>query len=255
MAFQKGNPFLSRSRSQPTISVRFASTPEISQNDSTNEQKNLGLGLATLALSIANASTAQAALITGVTATTDMGNLNPSFYNIDYIVNGSGLSSLSLTATHSSSAGSRNAWVSNNGTTAGNITFNLNGVYSLAGFSLWNFSFFNNFGVKGVNVLTSTDGITFTNVAGAPTQFAIGAANVPESPEQFSFAPVTASYVRFNVLSSQGSPAAGLNEVQFNSADSATSVPEPFTILGTLTAVGGGAALKRRLKGIESKSE
>jgi hypothetical protein len=29
MAFQKGNPFLSRSRSQPTISVRSASNPEI----------------------------------------------------------------------------------------------------------------------------------------------------------------------------------------------------------------------------------
>ena len=37
-------------------------------------KKNFGLGLATLALSIAHASTAQAALITGVTATTDMGS-------------------------------------------------------------------------------------------------------------------------------------------------------------------------------------
>jgi hypothetical protein len=62
--------------------------------------------------------------------------------------------------------------------------------------------------------------------------------------------------VKFQVLSNYGGFAGGtgLSEVQFNSA-SATSVPEPFTILGTLTAVGGGAALKRRLKGLESKAE
>jgi F5/8 type C domain len=183
-----------------------------------------------------------------------MGTYN-SLYDINYLVDGSGLSSLSLTASHSSNISDLNSWGAASGTATGNITFNLNGVYSLAGFSLWNYSNYNPAGVKNVNVLTSTDGTNFTAVAGAPTQFAIGAANVPESPEQFSFAPVTASYVRFNVLSTYGFDTAGLNEVQFNSADSATSVPEPFTILGTLTAVGGGAALKRRLKGIESKSE
>ena len=65
---------------------------------------------------------------------------------------------------------------------------------------------------------------------------------------------MTASFVRFNVLSNQGVGIA-LAEVQFNSASAtATAVPEPFTILGTLTAVGGGAALKRQLKGVKSKS-
>ena len=185
-----------------------------------------------------------------------MGSFN-SLYNISYIVDGSGLpgNTPSLTGTHDPNPNNNNSWGSSNGTTTGNITFNLNGVYSLAGFSLWNYSNFNSAGVKDVNVLTSTDGNNFTTVAGAPTQFAIGANNVPESPEQFSFAPVTASYVRFNVLSSQGYSAVGLNEVQFNSASAtATAVPEPFTILGTLTAVGGGAALKRQLKGVKSKS-
>ena len=62
-------------------------------------KKNLALGLATLALSIANAPNAHAALINGVTASTDIAPFNASFGGIDNIVNGSGLSSLSLTAT------------------------------------------------------------------------------------------------------------------------------------------------------------
>ncbi len=184
-----------------------------------------------------------------------MGTFLP-VYDINNIVNGSGLpgNTPSLTGNHDSNF--RNSWVSSNGNTTGNITFNLNGVYSLAGFSLWNYSNANSVGVKGVNVLTSTDGTNFTVVAGAPTQFAIGANNVAAPPEQFSFAQVTASYVQFQVLSSQGYSAVGLNEVQFDgTAASATSVPEPFTILGTLTAMGGGAALKRRLRGVKSKAE
>jgi F5/8 type C domain len=218
---------------------------------------NLTLGLATLALSIVTASTAQAALINGVTVTTTMGNIFAG-YDINNIVNGSGLpgNTPSLTGTHAA-ADTSNTWAGD--LAVGNlITFNLNGTYSLAGFSLWNFNGNSNIGVKDVNVLSSTDGTNFTSVAGAPTQFAIGANAAPESPQQFSFAPVTASYVRFQILSNQnftgtGNPA-GLSEVQFNSA-STTSVPEPLTILGTLAGLGGGAVLKRRLRGVNSKAE
>jgi F5/8 type C domain len=213
--------------------------------------KNFALGLATLALSIANVPNAQAALINGVTASTDMGT---NFGNINNIVNGSGLPGNipSLTGNHPIVAENTAWWSSVN--LGNNITFNLNGTYSLAGFSLWNAPWI--IGVKGVNVLTSTDGTNFTTVAGAPTEFARGVDNTNiEStlPEQFSFDPVTASYVRFQVLNSHGTPVAGLSEVQFNS-DSATSVPEPLTILGTLTGLGGGAILKRRLKVFKSKS-
>jgi hypothetical protein len=189
-----------------------------------------------------------------VTATTTLGNVG---FNINNIVNGSGLPGdiPSLTGTHAAAmpgnsfAGSLNA---------GNlITFNLNGTYSLAGFSLWNFNGNNTVGVNGVNILTSTDGTNFTTVAGTPTQFAIGADTAPEAPELFSFAPVTASYVQFQVLSNYGftffGNATGLSEVQFDSA-SATAVPEPVTIFGTLMGLGGGEALKRRLRGVKSKS-
>jgi F5/8 type C domain len=175
--------------------------------------------------------------------------------SINNIVNGSGLSSLSLTATHAT-ATPTNAWGST--TTTGNITFNLNGSYNLAGFSLWNFNFSSlvSAGVNGVNIQTSTDGSNFTPVTGSPTQFAI-ATSPAQNAEQFSFTPVDAAYVRFNVLSNYGASFTGLGEVQFDSAPAtapATAVPEPFTIVGTLAGLGGGAALKRRLKKIESKS-
>jgi hypothetical protein len=219
-------------------------------------KKSLALSLATLTLSITNVPNAQAALINNVTATTDMTPFDDSFGVIDTIVNGSGLSSLSLTATHINAANPTvTGWASSSGVNTGNFTFNLNGLYNVAGFSVWNWNNNNTFGVNGVDILTSTDGANFNAVAGAPTQFTQGAlfTTTSQSPEQFSFAPVTASYVRFNVRSNYGSGIA-LAEVQFDGT-TATSVPEPFTIFGTLTAVGGGAALKRRLKGIESKSE
>ncbi|PSB40270.1 discoidin domain-containing protein, partial [Chamaesiphon polymorphus] len=193
-------------------------------------KKNLTIGLATLVLSIANAPNAQAALINGVTVTTNMGALLGT--NINNIVNGVGLPGdiPSLTETHAVGSPS-NAWI---GTLSTNnlITFNLNGSYNLGGFSLWNFNPTTTFGVRGVNILTSIDGTNFTTLAGAPTQFADGADNAPESPEQFSFAPVTASFVRFQVLTNTGNsrPQAGLLEVQFDSASatvSSTAVPEP----------------------------
>ena len=215
--------------------------------------KNFALGLATLVLSIANAPNAQAALINGVTVSTDMGI--DRFVDINNMVNGVGLPGNipSLTGIHDQPG--FNSWNSSSFITTGNITFNLNGTYGLAGFSLWNFNAFSVLGVKDVNVLTSTDGTNFTSVTGAPTQFAIGAESAPESPEQFSFAPVTAPYVRFQVLSNYGSSyATGLSEVQFDGTLAATAVPEPLTILGTLTGLGGGATLKRRLKAFKSKS-
>ncbi len=213
------------------------------------------MGLATLALSIANAPNAQAALINGVTVTTDMGSLD-IFTNINNIVNGSGLpgNTPSLTGNHRSGF-TGTYWLSNYNVITGNITFNLNGTYSLGGFSLWNSNSENSWGVKGVNVLTSTDGSNFTTLAGSPTQFEIEYYFSAESPEQFSFAPVTASYVRFQVLSNYGYPVlTGLSEVQFDGTPAATAVPEPLTIFGTLAGLGGGAALKRRLKEIKSKS-
>jgi hypothetical protein len=214
-------------------------------------KKNLALGLATLTFSIASTQTAQAAAINGVTASTTSDTF---FGNINNIVNDSGLSTpIGFDSTHAAGASS-NVWSASAITPI--IDFNLNGSYSLAGFSLWNYNSSNNRGVKDVTIQSSTDGINFTAISGAPTQFAIGNFNAVVSPEKFAFAPVTASYVRFVVSSNHGSAiSTGLAEVKFDGSPVATTaVPEPLTILGTLAGLAGGAGLKRRLKADKSKS-
>ena len=174
--------------------------------------------------------------ITGVTATTNMGS--GSGTNIQNTVNGAGLpgNTPSLTGLHAAGTAS-NLWVSPEGTTTGNIDFNLNGSYNLSGFSFWNFNAFKNAGIKDVSILTSTDGLAYTSLAGAPTQFAIGVNAAPENPEIFTFSATTASFVRFTVTSNYGTPDTGFSEVQF---DSATAAAVPFDFEPSLGVVGLG---------------
>lgn len=191
------------------------------------------LSTATLGLIFGVTQNAQAALITGVTASTDMGTLDG---DITRTVNGAGLpgNTPSLTGAHQT-ANDTNSWLGNQST--GNITFNLNGSYSLAGFSLWNHNNSTLVGIKDVTVQSSTDGTTFTTITGAPTQFAIGPSSSggPFNPEVFSFSPVTASHVRFVVTSNWGGLFAGLAEAQFNGTTPPPQpVPEPSSLLALL---------------------
>lgn len=193
--------------------------------------KPLVLSTATLGLIFGVTQNAQAALITGVTVSTDMGSNGTNIINT---VNGVGLpgNTPSLTGNHESGI-SDNAWLGNQFT--GNITFNLNGSYSLAGFSFWNLNNIGNTaGIKDVTVQSSSDGTTWTTIAGAPVQFAI-ASNAPIPPAVYSFSPVTASYVRFVVASNWGwtGPNTGFSEVQFDGTP--TPVPEPSSLLALLT--------------------
>jgi hypothetical protein len=95
-------------------------------------------------LALALATPAPAGYITGVTASTNMGSGFGS--DIAHIVDGSGLSSLSLTATHALGTGS-NDWVTDN-VFSGTVTFDLHGAYTLAGMSVWNFNGGNAAGVQ-----------------------------------------------------------------------------------------------------------
>ena len=115
------------------------------------------LSTASLGLMLGVAQKAQAALIPNITASTNMGSAFST--NIANTVNGAGLPSNtpSLTGSHAA-ATVTNAWF---GTAlTGNITFNLNGSYSLAGFSFWNFNGQRTVGIKGVTVQASTNGTT-----------------------------------------------------------------------------------------------
>src|SRR5712671_5208659 len=77
----------------------------------------------------------KASRITTVTASTNMGSGFGT--NIQNTVNGIGLSSLSLTATHSPTIPG-NSWVSAIGILTGNVTFNLGGPFLVDSFSFWN---------------------------------------------------------------------------------------------------------------------
>jgi hypothetical protein len=125
--------------------------------------------------------------------------------------------------------------------TSGSITFDLGGLYALDGMAIWNFNGFNQTGVKDVIVLGSTDGINFTTIAGAPTQFAIGANAAAEPAELFSFSR-TASFVRLDVLSTYGTFDFGLSEVMFTGSP---VVPEPS---GVALAASGMVMLLARVR-------
>ncbi|MGK7932495.1 MAG: discoidin domain-containing protein [Microcystaceae cyanobacterium] len=197
---------------------------------------------------------AQAALITGVTASTDMGTRN-STVDLNSTVNGVGLpgDTPALTGTHAVFSGSPpNTWLSANGTTTGNITFDLGGSFDLAGFSFWNYHQAGGAtaGIEDVTVQSSTDGINFTTITGAPTVFSIGNNGGTEDPELFSFTPVTTSFVRFVVGSNYGlSFATGFAEVQFDGTPAAPqTTPEPSLLLGLLAFGTVGAVSRKRKK-------
>jgi hypothetical protein len=192
-------------------------------------------------LALALATPVRAGFITGVTASTNMG----SDATLVHIVDGSGLSSLSLTATHAQAVPT-NYWAGNS---FGQVTFDLHGSYTLAGMSVWNFNGDSSFGVRIVTVATSTDGVSFTPLAGGPNVFAQGASFAAEAPEQFTFGPVVTGFVRLTIANSYNSSFtfAGLSEVAFDGSPT-SAVPAPPTLLLGLVGAGvtGVARLRQR---------
>jgi large repetitive protein len=215
----------------------------------TNHKKSLrghGIALSAILLLLAIAPSVLADRITTVSASTSMG----SGFGTDIIntVNGVGLSSNSLTATHAGTAPA-NSWVSGPGVLTGQITFNLGGVFSVNSFSFWNQNgggpgANGSTGIRNVQVLYSTDGVIFTALAGGPAAFAqvTGATSLP--PEIFSFTAVTATHFRFIVGSNWGDTAqTGFAEVGFNGT---SAVPEPATMLLLGSGLVGLASRVRR---------
>lgn len=140
-----------------------------------------------------------------VTASTNMGSGFST--DIQNTVNGAGLSSLSLTATHAGTS-PFNSWVSS-GTLTGTVTFDFGATFLVDSFSFWNQNgggpgLNGTTGIQGVAVSTSTDGITFTPLSGGPASFAQVTAVSAAPPEIFVFTPQLARFFRFTILSNYG---------------------------------------------------
>ena len=142
-------------------------------------------------------------VINPVSATT---TLSGSFgSSLDNTINGAGLDTFpSLSATHEMTTPDNSFLATND---QGAIDFDLGGSYLIDGLAFWNENAPGpgQTGIQDVTVSSSEDGITYTPISGAPSTFA--KVNGPTSTaEQFSFTPITASYIRFDVISNYGDP-------------------------------------------------
>jgi len=135
--------------------------------------RSQGLLAAAVLLLLAIAPSVSADRIVGVTATTNMGSGFGT--NLINTVNGTGLSSLSLTATHEGTI-PPNSWVSNQGVLTGQITFNLGGLNSVDSFSFWNQNGGGPgaFGTSGISGLNLDRRYSFHTAGGWPVNFCSG---------------------------------------------------------------------------------
>jgi hypothetical protein len=138
-------------------------------------------------------------------------------------------------------------WFSNSGTQSATVTYDLGSVKSIDRLALWNEE---SSGIRSLNLLYSTDNVNFSELASGLAP--IDNPSTSYAAQIFSFSQTSARYVRFEA---SGCPqpnaavyfaACAIGEVAFSGTNSATSVPEPFTIVGTL--IGGTAAMRMRKK-------
>lgn len=193
-------------------------------------------------LSAALCYQASAAPILGVTASSP----NPSAGGVPAnVVNGTGLTGGIFPTSQHDQSGTNTAWLSGSSAAASELNFDLGDLYLLTGMAFWNANgAFASRGINGVQVLSSLDGVAYTAIAGSPTSFA-QVPTAPSSAEIFSWAPVLARFVRFDVVTTYNGNGSLVNEVLF---DGTQVVPEldSSTALMPLTLVGLGLLSLRR---------
>ena len=156
-------------------------------------------------------------IVNPISATT---SLTPAYNtSILFATNGNGLDSFpSLTANHYPTVPLNSVVYAG---TAGSIDFNLGNAYLINGLSFWNQ---NNggpsttIGIDSVNFFASTDGINYTIIRGAPTNFLEVLVDTA-APEIFTFPNVGATHIRMQVFSVHGSPVnLGFAEIAFSAS-------------------------------------
>jgi hypothetical protein len=208
-------------------------------------KKRLSSFAAGMLLLVASSSS-NAALIGGVTTTSSLGTF--SSYCLPCLTDGTGLSSLSLAATHDASF--PGMWLSNQQVPPGDLVFDLGGIYSLNAIGIWNYNASLGLninlhrGVQQYSIDYSLDNLTYNGVI-APTVLTQGTAS-PLNADILNLGGVQAQYMRLNILSSYGAPLyVGLSEVQFDGVPS--SVPEPTTLLLLGLGLAGLGFARKRL--------
>lgn len=190
------------------------------------------LGLTTLC--------ANAVPILGVTAT----SATPTtFGTTSNIVDGTGLTGGQLASSLHAQSIPANAWQSFVAPSTVELTFDLHGLYDVVGMAVWNASGVVNRvqGIRSLTVSSSTDGVTFVPVVGAPTLLAQGAvAGSSAASGIHSWAPVSATHLRFSVGSNFGSVGVGgiiFNEVLFDGLAAAPEMDPRQGLLPLFTAI------------------
>ncbi|NQX84962.1 MAG: T9SS type A sorting domain-containing protein [Flavobacteriaceae bacterium] len=147
-------------------------------------------------------------------------NLSANFStHLEFVYNGTGLETFpSLSANHLSTT-PLNSFIAVE--TTGYIDFDLGGIYDIDGIAFWNQNLggpFTNMGVNSVTFLSSMDGVSYTEIPGAPTNFAevmVGLA----PPEVFNFTAVNAAFIRMVINSNHGGDNTGFAEIAFSAGE------------------------------------
>ncbi|WP_443969661.1 PEPxxWA-CTERM sorting domain-containing protein [Sphingobium sp. CR28] len=178
---------------------------------------------------------------------------NNGFYTPANLINGSGLSG----GLHDGFFG--NMWMTEQDAVErlAKITFDLGSVFTMSSADIWQFNYADGVqipgvistldrGVKDFRILTSLDGVTFTEALVSTLARGTGAS---EAAQNFAFGG-DARYVRIDILNNYSAGtiydtyASGLSEVRFNGTG---AVPEPATWAMMIAGFGlAGAALRRR---------
>ncbi|MEO0602185.1 MAG: discoidin domain-containing protein [Myxococcota bacterium] len=145
-------------------------------------------------------------LIPDVTAVTTMGECCGG--SIAAMLDGSGLEDEAHTC------GDAEGWKSD-GSTSGQITFDLQEAYALEEIRVWNHGQLGgDRGVANLAIFTSEDGSTYLPLTGAPSSLD-AATSCPVTAQAISTNGQAARFVRFDVGSGHGAINVGLLEVQF----------------------------------------
>jgi hypothetical protein len=190
---------------------------------------------------------ASAAPILGVTASSPNGNAGGVPANV---VNGTGLTGGILPTSQHSQSGTNTAWLSSANAANSQLDFDLGDLYSLSGMAFWNANgSFAGRGIQTLQILSSLDGLTYSLISGSPTILA-QVPTAPSSAETFSWTPVAARFVRFDVVTTYNGNGALVNEVLFDGDKIVPELDGSTALIPFTTMCLALLSLKRRKLGV-----